>query len=482
MKKNLPIRLSAILVFIAQLTNAQQNQPTALEGSWMGKAEAKGLSMAELVLFRFELKKGSIKGYMDFPDKRIKGIALDKVWMIEDTVFADARKSLGWPESAPLIFKGVMKPSDSTIVGLWGGDRQLILSRTKYVFTLKTNSNPQIAGFKILKLIESTPCKDQQATGDCWSFATTSFIETEAIRLGKKPVVLSPMFFVRPTYINKAENYIRRNGSSFFSEGDLTFSVLKAYKEFGAIPESVFSGKNEVDAMHDHSEMNSALLEKVKYYSKSHGDMNPVLYRKEVDEILTQTLGKVPETFVYEGEQFTPKSFAKEMIAIDPDDYVEITSFSHHTFYSKFLLEIEANWNNNYYLNLPINDFRTVIDNALMHNYSVCWDGDIYEGFKDGFAVLSDNKIITQQIRQEAFDNRTTEDVHNMHIIGMAENSTGGKFYIFKNSSDNNDCGGYLYMSKEYLLLKTISVLINKSAIPKNITKKLEVTYKKIRQ
>jgi bleomycin hydrolase len=439
----------------------------------MGKTNTKELSSSELVLFRFELQNNTLKGFMDFPDKRLKDISLDKVWMVKDSVFADARKSLGWPETAPLIFKGVLKPGDSIIDGMWGGNTPLKLSRTKYVFQLKTNVNPQIAGYTILKLIESTPIKNQQATGTCWSFATTSFIETEAIRLGKKPVVLSPMFFVRPTYINKAENYIRRNGASAFTEGDLTFSVLKAYKEYGVIPESVYSGKKDSDSKHDHAEMNSALLEKVKFYVNSHGDLTPELYRNTIDEILTQTLGKVPETFSYQGKSFTPKTFAKEMIGIDPDEYVEITSYTHHPFYSKFNLEIEANWNNNQYLNLPIDDFSAVIDNALRNNYSVCWDGDIYEGYKDGFAVLSDTKIITQQIRQAAFDNRTAEDVHNMHIIGMAENEKGNTFYILKNSSDNQDCGGYLYMSKDYLLLKTISVMVHKNAIPKAISKKI---------
>jgi bleomycin hydrolase len=281
------------------------------------------------------------------------------------------------------------------------------------------------------------------------------------------------MFFVRPTYIDKGENYIRRNGSSFFSEGDLTFSVLKAYKEFGAIPESIYSGKNESDTKHDHTEMNTALLEKVTFYKNSHGDLTPELYRKDLDAILTQTLSKVPETFVYDGKPFTPKSFATEMIGINPDDYVEITSYTHHPFYSKFTLQIEANWNNNQYLNLPIDDFISVIDQALLNNYSVCWDGDIYEGFKNGFALLDNPKIITQPIRQATFDNRTTEDIHNMHIIGLAENDKGKPFYILKNSADNNDCGGYLYMSKEYLLLKTISVMVHKNAIPKAILKKV---------
>ena len=231
------------LLFIGFLMQAQPTTQNPLAGSWMGKTNTKDIASSELVLFKFELKNNAIKGFMDFPDKRLKDISLDKVWMVNDSVFADARKSLGWPESAPLIFKGVMMPGDSIINGMWGGNTPLKLSRSNYVFKLKTNLNPKIAGYKIIKLIETTPIKDQQATGDCWSFATTSFIETEAIRLGKKPVVLSPMFFVRPTYINKAENYIRRNGASAFSEGDLTFSVLKAYKEYGAIPESVYSGK-----------------------------------------------------------------------------------------------------------------------------------------------------------------------------------------------------------------------------------------------
>lgn len=463
----------AILLSIGFLINAQNKKQDQLDGSWMGKTNAKDLASSELVLFKLEWKNNSIKGFMDFPDKRLKDVSLDKVWIINDSVFADARKSLGWAESAPLIFKGKIMPGDSIINGMWGGNTPLKLSRTNYVFQLKTNSNPNIAGYKIIKLIESTPIKDQQATGDCWSFATTSFIETEAIRLGKKPIVLSPMLFVRPTYINKAENYIRRNGASAFTEGDLTFSVLKAYKEFGAIPESVYSGKNDADTKHDHGNMNKALLEKANFYKDSHGDLTPELYRNDMNEILTQTMGEVPYVFEYDGKQYNTISFAKEMIGINPNDYVEITSYTHHPFYCKFNLEIEANWNNNQYLNLPITDFITVIDHALLHNYSVCWDGDIYEGFKNGFAVLDNPKNITQQIRQAAFDNRTTEDVHNMHIIGLANDEKGNAFYILKNSSDNNDCGGYLYMSKEYLLLKTISVMVNKNAIPKVISKKV---------
>jgi bleomycin hydrolase len=465
------IFILSLFFLLSSIIYCQGNKTQILQGSWMGKVTTNEFSLR--VLFRFEVSKDAVKVYLDSPDQGFKDILLDRAWTIQDSVFVDATNSL----KAGVVFKGRFLPGDSVIDGMWGGTLRLRLSRTNYVFTLKTNLNPEIEGYKIIKLIESSPIKDQQATGLCWDFATTSFIETEAIRLGKSPVVLSPMFFVTPTYLDKAEKYIRMNGKSYFSPGDLTFSVLSAYKKYGAIPQIVYSGKKDSTSKYDHGEMDKALLEKVKYYVNSgRGKMTTEGYRKDINEILTQTLGKAPDTFTYQQKQYTPKSFAKEMVGINPDDYVEITSFSHHPFYSKFILEIESNWNNNYYLNLPIDDFSKVIDYALLHNHSVCWDGDIYEGYNNGFAVLNDSiKVITQQMRQTAFDNYTTVDVHNMHIIGFAENKEGRRFYIVKNSSDQRNCGGYLYMSKEYLLLKTISLMVNKNIIPKEIKDKIAI-------
>ena len=460
----------SVLFFLPFQIFCQDNNTQILQGSWMGRITTSEFSLR--VLLRFEFANNKFKGALDSPDQGLKDLPLDKVWIVNDSVYVDASKSL----NAGIIFKGKYLPGDSVIDGVWGGALGLRLSRTNYVFTLKTNLNPQLEGYKIIKLVESTPIKDQQATGTCWSYATTSFIETEAIRLGKNKVVLSPMFFVAPTYIDKAERYIRMNGKSSFSEGDLTFSVLHAYKEFGAIPEKVYSGKSDTSSRHDHGEMNNLLLEKVKYYvSSGRGSMTAEGYRKDIEDILVRTMGKSPESFMYKQKSYTPKSFAEEMVGINPDDYVEITSFSHHPFYSRFFLEIESNWNNNFYLNLPITDFANLVDYALLHNYSICWDGDAYraEGFNDGFAVLNDSiNSVTQQMRQTAFDNFTTTDVHNMHIIGIAENSKGKRFYIIKNSSDAKNCGGYLYMSKEYFLLKTISVMVNKNAIPKEIKDK----------
>jgi bleomycin hydrolase len=461
----------SLFFLLSSIVYCQGNKTQILQGSWMGKVTTNEFSLR--VLFRFEVSKDVVKVYLDSPDQGFKDILLDRAWTIQDSVFVDATNSL----KAGVVFKGRFLPGDSVIDGMWGGALSLKLSRTNYVFTLKTNLNPKIEGYKIIKLIESSPIKDQQATGLCWDFATTSFIETEAIRLGKSPVVLSPMFFVTPTYIDKSEKYIRMNGKSYFSPGDLTFSVLSAYKKYGAIPQTAYSGKKDSTSKYDHGEMDKSMLEKVKYYVKSgRGKMTTEGYRKDMNEILTQTMGKAPDTFMYQQKQYTPKSFAKEMVGINPDDYIEITSYSHHPFYSKFILEIESNWNNNYYLNLPIDDFGKVVDYALLHNHSVCWDGDIYEGYNNGFAVLNDSiKFITQQRRQTAFDNYTTVDVHNMHIIGIAENKEGKRFYIVKNSSDQRNCGGYLYMSKEYLLLKTISVMVNKNALPKEIKNKVSL-------
>jgi bleomycin hydrolase len=283
------------------------------------------------------------------------------------------------------------------------------------------------------------------------------------------------MFFVIPTLINKAERYIRLQGNLSFIEGDLTFSALKAYKEFGAIPEEIYSGKIDSSSIHEHLKMENTLREKLKYYvAAGRGNMTPDGYRQSAEDIIYNTMAKAPQAFHYNGKAYTPKSFAAEMIGIDPDDYIEITSYTHHPFYSKFALEIPSNWDNNSYLNVPISDFITIIDHALLNNYSVCWDGDIDEGYNNGFCDLGKNEQVTQQSRQAAFDNYTTQDEHNMHIIGIAEDKQGKRFYIVKNSSTGADCGGYVYMTKEYLLLRTISVMVHKDAIPKDITKRIK--------
>lgn len=336
-------------------------------------------------------------------------------------------------------------------------------------------------GFDIIKLIESSPIKNQQSSGTCWSFATTSFIETEAIRMGKKSVILSPIFYVAPTYIAKAEKYVRQFGHGYFLEGDLTFSVLDAYKTFGAIPEEIYNGILENEYRHDHVEMDVLLSAMVKTIAnENYGRIKQDCWKKAFEGTLKAYLGEAPNIFEYEGESYTPKTFADKFIGINTDDYIEITSFNHKPFHTKFVLEIPANWNNNFYLNLPIDEFKKVIDNAIKNGYSLCWDGDNSErgcNEEKGLAELSGRfrkeRIITQEMRQFSFDDYSTRDNHNMHLIGIAKNMEGKMYYILKNSNGTGNEGkGYLYMAENYLLLKTISVMVHKDAIPDEIRTK----------
>ncbi len=333
--------------------------------------------------------------------------------------------------------------------------------------------------FKIIQLVKTSPLKDQQSSGTCWSFATTSFIETEAIRLGKETVSLSPIFYVTPAYMGKAQKFIEKKGKSWFDAGDLTFSVLDGYKQFGAVPEEVYNGIIEKAWQHDHVEMDNLLKAMVTSVGTSgYGYIKPYSWKKSVKAVLDAYIGAAPNAFTYKGKLYSPTSFAREFVGINPDDYVEITSYSHHNFYKKIVLDIPANWNSNKYLNVPIQDFEKIIDTALASNFSLAWDGDTSEpnfNFEAGVATLTadeEKQEITQKLRQVTFENETTTDDHNMHIIGTAKDSKGNKYYVLKNSEGNNKQGGYMYMSKKALLLKTISVLVHKDAIPVDIRKK----------
>lgn len=333
--------------------------------------------------------------------------------------------------------------------------------------------------FDILIQIKTTPLKSQQSSGTCWSFATTSFIETEALRLGNDSVSISPIYYVHPTYIAKAEKFIENEGESYFDSGDLTFSVIDAYKKYGAIPESVYSGVIEGDWQHDHLEMDNLLYAMVESIGKSgYGRIKPKSWKKSVNGVLNAYLGIPPATFLYDNKLYTPQSFAREYIGIKPNEYVEITSYSNSKFYEMFELNIPANWNKNKYLNLPISDFEKVIDNALNNGYSLAWDGDVSEpefNFDSGIAKLNheeESKTITQELRQSTFDDKSTTDDHNMHIIGKAIDNNNKVYYILKNSEGNNDLKGYIFMTRNAILLKTISLLIHVDAIPKDIRNK----------
>ncbi len=295
--------------------------------------------------------------------------------------------------------------------------------------------------FKILKLIQTSPLKNQQSSGTYWSFATTSFIETKVIRLGKDTVILTPIFYVTPFYLKKATIFIEKKGKSWFGAGDLTFSVLDAYKEYGAIPEVVYNSIIEGDWQHNHVEKDNLLLEMVTSIGTSgYGRIKPNSWKKSIKEVLNSYLGEAPKTFLYKGAQYTPKTFADTFVGINPEDYIEITSYTHHHFYEKFVLDIPANWNKNNYLNLPINDFEEVINNALSNGFTLAWDGEASEttfNFEKGVLKLTkelEKTIISQKLRQASFEDKTTTEDHNMHIVGIANDNNGKIYYILKNS------------------------------------------------
>ena len=227
--------------------------------------------------------------------------------------------------------------------------------------------------------------------------------------------------------------------------------------------------------------MSKLLLAMVKSIATSGNEMiTQESWKKAVQGTLNAYMGTPPLSFEYKGKTYTPKTFADEVIGINPDDYYEITSYSHHPFYSKIILETQANWNHGSYLNIPIKEWKDLIDYALANGYTLSWDGDVSEiGFNrtTGFAELSgpykDKPLITQEMRQKTFNNYSTKDDHNMHLIGVTQDKSGKRYYIIKNSwGTSNELNGYVYMSENYLLLKTISVLVHKDAISKEIKDK----------
>jgi bleomycin hydrolase len=341
--------------------------------------------------------------------------------------------------------------------------------------------------FETINSIECTPVKSQDRTGTCWSFATSSFLESEIIRKGKGYHDLSEMFVVRNVYRDKAKNYVLRQGKANFSQGSLSHDLIKVAKKYGVVPESVYSGKLDGAKKHDHSEMEAALK----------GMLDGILSRKSLspkwseafDCVVDVYLGKMPEEFTVSGKTYTPQSYA-ESLEINPDDYINITSYTHHPFYSQFVLEIPDNYSNGSFYNVPMAELETIVDNAVKNGYSIAWDGDVSEkGFsaKNGIAVLpADAKRedlfenpgeeikVTQELRQRTFESYATTDDHLMHLTGIAKDQKGNKYYLIKNSwGEIGNFDGFLYMSEAYFQLKTISVMVHKDAIPEKIAKKM---------
>jgi bleomycin hydrolase len=333
----------------------------------------------------------------------------------------------------------------------------------------------------IVNKIKTTPIKSQDFTGTCWSFATTSFIETEAIRKGKPEFDLSEMFFVYHAYLTKGEDYVRFHSKANFSEGGQAHDVLNIIRNFGLVPENVYSGINYNSKYHNHVELVKNLQSILDNVAKSE-DKIPQTWKTAFENVLKSYLGELPKEFVYNGKTYTPQTFNEEVIQFNPDDYIEFTSYTHHPFNQKFDLEVPDNWAHNAYYNVAIDDMMEIINYALASGYSVDWDGDVSEKGVNHETGLNDltiedydkiKQIGVTVFRQETFDNYSTTDDHLMHLTGTAKNKDGKLYYITKNSwGIYNKYEGYLFMSDDFLKIKTIAILVHKDAIPEAIAKK----------
>lgn len=345
--------------------------------------------------------------------------------------------------------------------------------------------------------VECTSVKNQGRSGTCWSYSGNSFLESEMIHKGKKPVDLAEIYTARCAYLEKAINYVRMHGSVNWGDGGELHDVTNMYAKYGAIPQDVYTG----------------LIPGVQYndFSKMQAELKPfldsIIKQEKIDPkwqtafiaIMDKHLGKVPETFTYNGKTYTPQTFAKEIVGLDAADYVEVSSFTMSPYYQKMFFPVPDNWSFDMVYNVKLNELTDIIDNALKAGYTVGWASDVsekYFSWKNGVAFVPVKSMdemtseeqkalfagpkpeaeITEQLRQEAFDNYETQDDHGMQIVGISKDQNGKEYYVVKNSwGASNDYKGYLYVTKNYVKYKTTAIMVNKGGLTKDMKKKLKV-------
>jgi len=340
---------------------------------------------------------------------------------------------------------------------------------------------------------QATPVKNQASSGTCWSYATAAFLEAELLRTGKGEFDLSEMFVVNFNYINRMNDNYLRKGTGNLGEGSLAHMFTNIVDQYGIVPQEVYNGINYDSKFNNHKEINK-FVNAISGVAVESKQRSPEYY-KLVNSLLEIYLGPIPKTFNYKGKEYTPKSFA-QFLGLNMSDYVEITSFSHIPFYKASVIEVPDNWDFGRFYNLPLDEFMEVLNYALMNGYTVAWDGDMSEksfSQKNGVAINPDVAIaddykeaikfekvypevnVTQKIRQEGYESFTTTDDHLMLLTGIVKDQNGTKYYITKNSwgPENNKLGGYLNMSESFVRAKSISVMVNKNSIPKEIRQKL---------
>lgn len=364
---------------------------------------------------------------------------------------------------------------------------------------IKTNKKGSHIELKVVTELKSTPIKDQSQSGTCWSFSTESFLESELIRMGKEPVDLSEMYIVRKAYELKAWRYVRMLGKAQFGPGGEPHDVINIIREFGIMPEMDYPGSENGEKI-NHNEMDAVLKAYLDEVIKLHinGKVSKHWF-EGYKGILDAYLGKIPDNFQHLGKTYTAISFLN-FLEIDPNDYIEITSFSHHPYYAQFMMEVADNWSTDLIYNVNMEELADIAEYSIRNGYGVEWASDVSEkgfSFKNGLAIVPfkpwadlnekekdsifnftiEELPITPQMRQDAFDNLSTQDDHGMHFIGLVSDQSGKVYFTVKNSWGiaNNDCGGLFYCSRNYFLYKTTAILVHKKGVPKNILKKLDL-------
>ncbi len=340
--------------------------------------------------------------------------------------------------------------------------------------------------------IESTEVKSQGKTGTCWSFSTTSFLESEVIRLTGKRVDLSEMYTVRNTYVEKAYNYLYRQGKAQFSQGGLAHDVINSVEDYGLVPRTVFSGLDLGQEVHNHAEMVAVLKSMLDTYIKNPARTLSPKWKMAVQKVLDVYLGANPKNFTFQGKEYTPESFAKHL-KIVPENYVTLSSFANEPLYKSFILSIPDNFSNGSFYNVSVEELVAATKRALENGYTIALDCDVSEKTfsskagvaivpasssegKKGLKEIVEERTITPELRQAEFENFHTTDDHLMHIVGIVKDQRGTVYFKVKNSwGSARGNGGYIYMSVPYFKLKTISVLMHKDALSKPMKQQLKL-------
>ncbi|HBG57625.1 aminopeptidase C [Proteiniphilum sp. UBA1028] len=372
-----------------------------------------------------------------------------------------------------------------------------------------TLSSQNAYKFSVIKENPITSVKNQASTGTCWSFSAAGMLESELIRMGKGEFNLSEMYIVRKNYEDKARKYARLHGSLNFTAGGSFADVMETIDDFGIMPEDAYPGLNYGADNHDHGELDKVLKGYMDGIIGARA-LSPV-WHEGFSGVLDTYLGAVPDTFMYDGKQYTPHSFA-EFLGLNQNDYISLTSFTHHPFYKPFAIEVPDNWRWALSYNLPVDELMEVMEHAIMNGFTIAWASDVSEtGFsREGIAIVPDEqaaenagsdearwlglssrerdanlrmrvgsealaeKQITQEMRQSAFDNYSTTDDHGMQIYGIAKDQQGNKFYMVKNSwGETGPYKGLWYASDPFVRYKTLSIVLHKGALPAETARKL---------